>query len=183
MKMKGQVPWRGILTLIFTGVIAGLINVALSALVMNPLLSEAAREEVVVSTYAINLFVGWVFFSAWFLAKADEEWKKVADAVIRKNRDEFMIEAPKRIATSIRVLYLLISLLVILSFHLFHIGHSLVLFEIQFGVGFLVMVTILVLWDLDDPVSGVINVQNIPQEWLNELVARQEIDGGSSITG
>jgi hypothetical protein len=81
-------------------------------------IAETGKDEVAVSTYAINLFVGWVFFSAWFLAKADEEWKKVAEAVVKSNREEFMIEAPKRIAISIRILYLLISALVVFSFHL-----------------------------------------------------------------
>ncbi len=167
--MNNQAQWRGILTLIVLGVVAGLINAALSAFVMHPLIGEVEHDEVEASTYSINLFVGWVFFSAWFLAKADEELKKVAEAVARSNREEFLIEAPKRIATSIRVLYLLISLLVVLSFHLFRIENPFVLFEIQFGVGFLVAVTIMVLWDLDDPIGGVIGVPNIPEEWLKAL--------------
>jgi len=101
--MNRQMQWRGILTLIVIGVAAGLINAALSALVMHQIIGEVDHDEVEVSTYAINLFVGWVFFSAWFLAKADDEWKKVAEAVARSNREAFMIEAPKRIASSIRV--------------------------------------------------------------------------------
>ena len=169
--MKGEAQWRGILSLIMAGVIAGLVNAGFYGLIMNPLVGEAAENEVAVSTYSINLFVGWVFFSAWFLAKADDEWKKVAESVVRDDREVFMIEAPKRIALSIRILYILISLLVVLSFHLFRIDNQLVLFEIQFGVGFLVAMTILVLWDLDDPIGGVINVPNIPAEWLNELPA------------
>lgn len=167
--MKERIPWRGISQLIAAGAAVGLANAAFFANVMNGLLGEAAQDEVAVSTYSINFFVGWVFFSAWFLAKADEEWKKVADAVMRSNREEFMIEAPKRIAISIRILYLLISLLVVLSFHLFRIENGVVLFEVQFGVAFLVMMTILVLWDLDDPVDGIINVPNIPDEWIKQV--------------
>ena len=85
------------------------------------------------------------FFSAWFLARADDELKKVEEAITKANRDTFLVEVPKRIAPSIRVLYLLISALVVLSFHLFHIESSLVFGEIQFGAGFLVVTTILVL--------------------------------------
>jgi hypothetical protein len=169
--MTAQMEWRGLMVMIVTGIVVGLVNVAISALVTNPLIGDVAQDEVAVSTYSINFFVGWVFFSAWFLAKADEEWKKAAEAVARKNREEFMLEAPKRIAISIRVLYLLISLLVVLSFHLFHIENQLVLFEIQFGVGFLVAMTIFVLWDLDDPIGGVIKIPNIPEEWLKEVAA------------
>jgi hypothetical protein len=41
--------------------------------------------------------------------------------------------------------------------------------EIEFGVGFLVITTALVLWDLDDPIGGAITVSGIPEEWLREL--------------
>jgi hypothetical protein len=170
--MNGPGIWKGIVVMILGGITAGLVNAVFFAQVMNQIV-ETGKDEVAVSTYAINLFVGWVFFSAWFLAKADEEWKKVAEAVVKSNREEFMIEAPKRIAISIRILYLLISALVVFSFHLFHIENTLVLFELQLGVGFLVATTILVLWDLDDPIAGVINVPHIPQEWIKELDQRE----------
>ena len=155
--------------MILTGVAVGLVNVAFYAWVMHPLLGEAGKDEIAVSTYSINLFVGWVFFSAWFLSKADEEWKKTQEAVHKHDKELFLLEAPKRIAPSIRFLYLLISLLVVLSFHLFRVESDLVRIEIQFGVGFLVSMTILVLWDLDDPIGGVIDVPNIPADWLKEL--------------
>ena len=100
--MKNDTTVRGILGLIAAGIVAGLVNTAFFVLVMNNLVGETAQDEVAVSTYSINFFVGWVFFSAWFLAKADEEWKKVAEAVQRKDRELFMLEAPKRIALSIR---------------------------------------------------------------------------------
>ena len=166
--MRDSTTVRGIVSLIAVGLVAGLLNTVFFVLVMNHLVGETSQDEVAVSTYSINFFVGWVFFSAWFLAKADEEWKKVAEAVVRKDRELFMLEAPKRVALSIRILYLIISMLVVLSFHLFHIENALIQIEIQFGVGFLVAMTILVLWDLDDPIGGVINVPGIPDEWAKE---------------
>jgi len=159
----------GLLKLILKGVVAGIINVLFFALIMNGVTNGGKTDEVAVNTYVLNFFVGWVFFSAWFLAKSDDEWKKVAEAVAKRSVNDFLIEAPKRIAPSIRVLYLIISVLVLLSFHLFHITSSLVLVEIQFGVGFLIVTTILVLWDLDDPIGGVINVPGIPEDWLKKL--------------
>jgi hypothetical protein len=168
-RMKTKIPLANMIPMILTGIAAGLVNVAFYAWVMHPLLGEVGKDEVAVSTYSINFFVGWVFFSAWFLSKADEEWKKTQEAVHKNDKDLFLLEAPKRIAPSIRVLYLLISVLVVLSFHLFRVESDLVRIEIQFGVGFLVSMTILVLWDLDDPIGGVIGVPNIPAEWQNEL--------------
>lgn len=176
--METNGMWRGLFLMLVIGIIAGILNVLLFLYVMNPLLADAKPEEVAASTYAINLFVGWVFFSAWFLARADDEMKKVEEAVHKKDRDAFLLEAPKVIALSIRILYLLISALAILSFHLFHISNLLVASEIEFGVGFLIVTTALVLWDLDNPLGGAIAVRGIPDEWLHEL-RRQEKAGGA----
>ncbi len=152
------------------------MNVLFFLYVMQPLTEGGKEDEVAVSTYVINLFVGWVFFSAWFLARADDELKKVEEAVHRGDKEAFLVEAPKVIALSIRILYLLISALVVLSFHLFHLQNLLITAEMQFGVGFLVVVTALFLWDLDEPIGGAIGVSGIPEEWLEELRARQKRD-------
>lgn len=173
--MELKESWPGLLLMLVVGIAAGILNVFLFIFVTNSLLQEAREAEVAVSTYTINLFVGWVFFSAWFLARADEEVKKVEEAVHKGDRETFLVEAPKMIALSIRILYLLISALVILSFHLFHIASLLVASEIQFGVGFLVVTTILVLWDLDNPLAGAIAIRHIPPEWLEELQARRSL--------
>lgn len=154
--------------MILIGVTAGIINVLLS-LVINQFTSGNKADEVAISTYALNLFVGWVLFSAWFLTKVDEEWKKVQEAIARKDKTAFKIEAPKRIPPSIRALYFMISMLVVLSTPLFHIENVGVLWVIQFGTVFLVVMTIQVMLDLDDPTHGVVNVPNIPEEWLEEL--------------
>ncbi len=163
--MNKQTVWKGLAVMLLKGVLFGIANVLFFVYVMNPMTAGSKAEEVAINTYVLNFFVGWVFFSAWFLSKADEEWKKVVEAVVKKDFEVFKIEAPKRIALSIRILYLMISALVVLSFHLFHIESLLVLVEIQFGVGFLMATTIMVLWDLDDPIDGVINVPNIPEKW------------------
>jgi hypothetical protein len=167
--MNLKESWRGLLIMLLIGIGAGILNVLFFISVMNPLSIGAKGDEVAVSTYSINLFVGWVFFSAWFLSRADDELKKVEEAVHKHDKEAFMLEAPKQIALSIRVLYLLISVLVILSFHLFHLESTLVTSMILFGSGFLVVTTALVLWDLDNPVGGAVGAPNIPKEWLQEL--------------
>jgi Na+/melibiose symporter-like transporter len=172
--MNIKETWRGLLVMLVIGLVAGVLNTLLFVYVMNPLLESAKEDEVAVSTYAINLFVGWVFFSAWFLARADDEVKKVEEAVHKHDKHTFLVEAPKQIALSIRILYLLISVLVILSFHLFFLHSQIVTAEIQFGIGFLVVTTALVLWDLDNPLSGAISVANIPEEWLRELEEQEQ---------
>ena len=172
--MKLKDAWRGLAIMLLIGIAAGVLNVLLFTFVMNPLTTGGKADEIAVNTYVVDLFVGWVFFWAWFLARADEELKKVEEAVHKADRETFLLEVLKRIAPSIRVLYVLISALVILSFHLFHIESLLVSSEIQFGVGFLVVTTALVLWDLDDPLAGVIKVSGMPGEWVRELHQKQQ---------
>lgn len=166
--MKLSETWRPLTLMLLVGIAAGIVNVLFFLYVMNPLTADG-NNDVAVSTYVINLFVGWVFFSAWFLSRADDELKKVEEAVHRGDKETFLIEAPKVIALSIRILYLLISTLVIFSFHLFHLESLLITGEIQFGVGFLVVTTALFLWDLDEPIGGAISVSGVPEEWLQEL--------------
>jgi hypothetical protein len=178
---QNKETWLALTRMLGIGLLGGIINTLFFLFVMNPLTADAKGEEVAVSTYSINFFVGWVFFSAWFLARADDELKKVEEAVHRGDKETFLIEAPKQIALSIRILYLLISALVVLSFHLFHIESLLVTAEIQFGVGFLVVTTALVLWDLDEPIGGAIAVHGIPEEWLEEL--REEEKTGMTRAG
>lgn len=165
MKTKNKVT-KGIALMILKAIFIGLANVLFFALVINPLNPGTKPDEVAINTYVLNFFVGWMLFTVWFLAKADEEWKKCAEAVHKNDKETFKLEAPKRIALSIRIIYLLVTALVVFSFHLFHIVSLFTLIEIQFGVGFFVTLATLVLWDLDDPTSGVINIPNISPDWL-----------------
>jgi len=166
--MKPSIVWKNFAWLIGKSLAAGLLNWIFFVLVMNTNNAATKLDEVAINTYVLNLFVGWMLFSAWFLAKVDEEWKKCAEAVQRNDWNTFQIEAPKRIPITIRVLYIVISIMTVLSFHMFHIANTLVQFEIQFGIGFFVVMAIFVLWDLDDPIEGVTNI-NVPQKWINKL--------------
>lgn len=161
--------WQGIALMIAIAGVIGMGNVMLSAYVTNNLTSGAKGDEVAVNTFVLNLFVGWIFLSAWLLTRADEEWKKVQAAVHSEDEETFLVEAPKKIALSVQVVYWIISVLTVVSFHLFHFESFLVLFSVHFGVGFLVAIMSQVLLDLDDPLSGIINVEGVPDEWLKKL--------------
>jgi hypothetical protein len=163
------IVFRGLVIMVLVGFLAGVVNVVFYYFVMHPLVVPNKPDEVAINTYVLNFFVGWLFFSAWFLARADEEYKKVNEAVLRNDRAMFLAEAPKKLPLTIRALYVIISVMAVLSFHLFHIQNLLVLVEIQFGVAFFVVMALLVLWDLDEPVSGVIHVPNIPGDWQEAI--------------
>lgn len=165
--MKTQT--KGIASMLTKAVLAGVANIALFTLLINPFNAAVKLDEVVSNTFVLNFFVGWMLFTAWFLAKTDEEWKKCQEAVHKNDFETFKLEAPKRIAMSIRVLYLIISAMVVYSFYLFHIESMMVTVSVQFGSAFFVVMAILVLWDLDDPTQGAVNVPDVPAEWIEKL--------------
>ena len=85
--------WRALLVILLIGLVAGVLNVVLHDLVMEPWIQARAEDEVVVSTYVLNLFVGWIFFSAWFLARADDDCSsrlgmaRIADTLYQKQEE------------------------------------------------------------------------------------------------
>ena len=61
--------WRPLLLILLVGAAAGVLNVLLHNVVMEGWVQAQKEDEVAVSAYAINLFVGWVFLSAWLLTR------------------------------------------------------------------------------------------------------------------
>lgn len=132
---------------------------------------DVARDTDAIAMYVQALMLIWSIVSGWLLYRVDEVSNRVATAVVEGNLEAFLREAPTRTALTIRLLHLALSLLFIHSFHLFHLGDWLASLEVQGGIGFLVTLTVLFIWDLDDPFHGVINVANIPPAWAELLAA------------
>jgi hypothetical protein len=173
--------WRALLLILLIGAVAGVLNVVLHNYVMESWVQAQKEDEVAVSTYAINLFVGWVFFSAWLLTRSEDEFKSVEEAIYRGDKDAFLIEARKEISPSIRVLYVIISILVVLSFHLFDIANAVTNDEIQFGTAFLVVITVIFLFDLDTPIGGAITVSGVPKDWLQAMHTLHKKDDNTDV--
>jgi len=152
----------------------GIFSFALFWYFINPYNANFKTGEIAVNTYALNIFVGWTFFSAFLLLRADEEWKKVDETVTHKNFKQFLVEASKKMAPTVKMTYLIISAFVVISFYLFHYESAILAFLIIFSISFLVAMTAMVLFDLDEPIEGLINVPNIPEEWLKKLHAHRK---------
>ena len=155
--------------MMLVGVIVGLGNWAIFEGLINSRNRDATRDIDAVSMYVQALMLIWSIVSGWLLYRVDDESNRLAEAVAADDRNAFNREAPKRIALTIRLLHLALSLLFIHSFHLFHQSDPLASFEVQAGIGFLVTLTVLFIWDLDDPFHGVINVANVPDTWRRDL--------------
>lgn len=164
--------WPGLATMLSVALIVGLVNWLLQSQLINPHNRLGEEDGRGVDMYVQALMLIWSIVSGWLLYRVDEGSNKVAEAVAEGNRDAFLREAPKRTALTIRLLHLALSLLFVHSFHLYHVKDRLASFEVQAGIGFLVTITVLFIWDLDDPFHGVINVANIPPEWIRMLEER-----------
>ncbi len=147
-------------------ILLGLLSFLLLWYVIHPHTPvEFERHENLINTYALNMFVGWLFFSASLLMRADEEGKKTDSAVRNKNFSTFKAEAPKMIALSVRITHAITGIMAITAFYLFYYTNIALAFVLVFGTSFLVTITTLTLWDLDDPLDGMIQVENVPASW------------------
>lgn len=168
---RRYVFWPGLATMMLVAIVVGLGNWALFEQAINEHNRDFTQDGEAIAMYVQALMLIWSIVSGWLLYRVDEESGKVASAVAEGDFKAFLREAPKRTALTIRLLHLALSLLFVHSFHLFHITDSLSTLEVQGGIGFLVTLTVLFIWDLDDPFHGVINVANIPPEWAETLAA------------
>jgi hypothetical protein len=168
---RRYVVWPGLATMLAIALVVGLGNWAFFDQEVNPRNRATDENGDALGMYVQALMLIWSIVSGWLLYRVDEESSKVAEAVAEGDLKTFRREASKRIALTVRLLHLALSLLFIHSFHLFHIGNRVTSFEIQAGIGFLVSLTVLFIWDLDDPLHGVLNVAGIPPEWREQLDA------------
>jgi hypothetical protein len=166
---RRYVVWSGLATMLILGVAVGLANWAIFESSINERNRQVEENSDAIGMYVQALMLIWSIVSGWLLYRVDAESSLVAEAVAEADLTAFLREASKRIALTVRLLHLALSLLFIHSFHLYHIDGRLISLEVQGGIGFLVTLTVLFIWDLDDPLHGVINVANIPADWRTAL--------------
>lgn len=168
---RRYVFWPGLATMLLVALAVGLGNWLVFEEFINDRNRDVAQDGDAIAMYVQALMLIWSIVSGWLLYRVDEESGKVADAVAEGDLATFLRHAPKRTALTIRLLHLALSLLFVHSFHLFHLADGLSTLEVQGGIGFLVTLTVLFIWDLDDPFHGVINVASIPPAWEEQLAA------------
>ena len=66
-----------------------ILSTVIFVFVINPVNAIFKVAEVAISIYVQMVFLAWIFFSAFLLVRADEEWKKTDEAVRRKNFEQF----------------------------------------------------------------------------------------------
>ena len=160
--------------------IPALISVALTAIwvvAVHPYTAEyASGDETAMSggtipaiAVILALHGGLTFSTVW------GKWTTVEEAVKLKDRDKFNLHRDKRIPFYAKVVLVMFSVFLIAGFCLVNFQHLLTggftIFSIVMGVtSFLAMV-----FDLDNPLSGFWNVQNVPGEWVSD--GREDAEG------
>lgn len=147
----------------------GIVNALFVAFIINPYSGSLKPDEGVLNTFGQADLVFLALFNAWLLLESYGEWKQTKEAVQKRNKRAFLLEAPKRIAPTYWALDFVISALAVMTFWLYHYSSPVTLGYANFGIAFLVALAITVLKDIDDPITGVINVEGIPPKWLDEL--------------
>ncbi len=109
---------------------------------INPNNSGYSSAATAVNTFALNVFVGWVFLGAFLILRSDEEWKEVDVAVKSKDRKKFKVAASKRIAPTVKFTYFVMSFFSVISFYLFHYNYFLLAFAVVFGMSFVIVLTV-----------------------------------------
>lgn len=158
-------------------VVAATLGVANTWLFLKIGKMVPSELEVYANTVALTLGVVWLFFSTSIWLRTDEESKNVSKAIASGGREMFLDEASKRVSPVIWLLYYQISLFTLLGFDLFHIasGAELVAGVINFLISMLIVLTVVLLKDSDDSLSGIVfvsNVSEIASEWWGLLNGR-----------
>lgn len=156
----------GIISMVLKALTIGLVNLAFYVLVSRNLNSDTKPDEVSIQSLVGVVFLVWSLFTAWLIGQAAIEWKDTEKAVRTKNRLLFLEEAEKRIPRSVMVLYVIVGIFSLLTLHPFHLSGTLSIIMVHLIPGTIVALAFLVLLDLDDPTSGVINVEKIPDDWI-----------------
>lgn len=143
---------------------AGMVNVAINYYLVNP--HTTATNETALNTLGGLVCTLFALVYAFVLAETGSEWKATRDAIRDGNKETFLKEVTKRMPGSFWLAVVFVSLCVVVIYHLFHYDSTFILIATHMMVGMIIMLLLQILQDLDDPITGVINVDEIPTDWL-----------------
>jgi hypothetical protein len=156
----------GLVRWIIISALAGIANAAINYYIVNP--HTVVADETAVNTLGGLVCTLFALVYAFVLAETGSEWKATRDAVRDGNKEVFLKEAPKRMPGSFWLAVVFVSLCVVVIYHLFHYDSTFILVATHMMVGMIIALLLQILQDLDDPITGVINVDEIPAEWLEK---------------
>jgi len=124
-------------------------------------------EGAIASGLVAFLAVAYALFAAFLFATVWSQWVAVEEAVRVKDRQKFDLHKDKRIPRTAKALLLLFSFFLVGAFYLLSFRH---LATGGFSI-FAVIMVIITYWqvilDLDDPFTGIWNVE-VPKEWREQ---------------
>ena len=109
----------------------------------------------------------YALLAAFTTANVWSQWVAVEEAVKTGDRQKFVQNKDKRIPETLKLLLLMFSVFLVVGFFLLYFKNPLPGGFSIFAVTMAVSAVWTVIMDLDDPFTGVWNVQ-IPEEWREE---------------
>ncbi len=104
------------------------------------------------------LLTAFVFTTVW------QQWVAIEESIKTKNKEEFIKHKDKRIPFTVKLLVFLFSVFLILAFFLISFKNIITGVFSIFVISFILFIYWQVILDLDDPFTGIWNV-NVPKEW------------------
>jgi hypothetical protein len=131
-----------------------------------------ASSYIVIQAFIELVGLAFSIFTGWILYQVEQEQKEVAETVARNDMEAFLVVARHRMSPTLYVFEACGAFLLIVGFHLFHIDRRAVSIFIVGGSGFLISLLFVYLVDLDNPLTGAVNVR-VPRGWKQKLAQHE----------
>jgi hypothetical protein len=139
------------------------------AVASNPATKQFVADEGHIADAYINVFVIFALIAALFASQAGSRFNKAVSA--RRNRDFKLLLGliTARTSVTIKQANVWIALVVIAFMHLQHYENVVAAFMVHFLLTSVVVLVVLTLRDLDDPLTGVASIGEIPDDLKNDV--------------
>jgi hypothetical protein len=134
--------------------------------------SNLKLDEGIMASGTIALLgVFYALLTAFVFATVWQQWVSIEDAIKTRNKEEFIKHKDKRVPFTVKLLIVIFSFFLIVAFFLISFKNLILGVFSIFVITFILSMYWQVITDLDDPFTGIWNVE-VPKEW-EKLVKRE----------
>lgn len=169
--------WIGLFVMIMIATVVGYANYWVFINYSNErniVASDVDATNDAVTNYLVVVGLVWGLIASFITSKAENKFEKVQAAIYADNEQKFQMEVRKRLSLSIRLLHAAVSISFVAGFHQYHMENWSAIVQTQFGSAFLVTLATVFLIDLESPLYGIINAEDIPREWRVRLRQKEQ---------
>ncbi len=155
--------------LIFKPLVLSLVSTGLWFLIRFLGLGHFIQGDETALSGGTIAFLGVIYalLAAFTTANVWSQWVAIEEAVKTKDHQKFLQSKDKRIPGTLKLLLLMLSVFLVVGFYLLYFRNPLPGGFSIFAVTMAVSAVWVVIMDLDDPLTGIWNVE-VPREWGGE---------------